>query len=666
MKILDRYILTTYLKTFISVFVILMLIFVLQTIWLYIKELAGKDLDIFVIAKFLIYFTPKLIPLVLPLTILLASIMVFGNFAENYEFAAMKSTGISLQRAMASLSVFIVILGVVTFFFSNNVIPWAEFNSFNLRKNIAKLKPAMAIAEGQFNEVGNINIKVAEKSGDRGQYLKDVVIHKKSPKGVGNYTTIISKTGELIGEEKSDIIQLILFDGNYYDDTPPKNYKDRNKKPFVKSEFEKYTFNIDLSNLNDVDLDEKGYSDKYDMLNMSDLSYTIDSLKIKRKEDYQDFSSSLYNRAGLSNLNKGLNINDIERNKKGQDTISKEHFLNYYNHSRKVQLISMALNSVKSTKQIMSVKEINLKTRNIWLNKHIIALHEKLALGFACIILFFVGAPLGALIRKGGIGLPMVIAILLFLTYHFIGIFAKNSAKDGSFSPVFATWFSTLIMLPLSIFLTKRATADKGLFEFDNFIEPLKAMFNFKSKNFESENVSSKHKLHEFNDEKLIDIAKNYKKYNYSNTDFLDTINVLNSRNISYKALRNEGIIIPESIDESEKILDDFKSHSKYALSHYIISVALFILFFVFRNNKLPSLAEASIQLSLMALVIFMVYYFISFKNLRQFYRCINRLKNKPNVMLLILGLPFYFIPFMLLKYKLKQDLRQNSLDSLK
>ena len=666
MKILDRYILTTYLKTFISVFVILMLIFVLQTIWLYIKELAGKDLDIFVIAKFLIYFTPKLIPLVLPLTILLASIMVFGNFAENYEFAAMKSTGISLQRAMASLSVFIVILGVVTFFFSNNVIPWAEYNSFNLRKNIAKLKPAMAIAEGQFNEVGNINIKVAEKSGDRGQYLKDVVIHKKSPQGAGNYTTIISKTGELIGEEKSDIIQLILFDGNYYDDTPPKNFKDRNKRPFVKSEFEKYTFNIDLSNLNDVDLDEKGYSDKYDMLNMSDLSYTIDSLKVKRKEDYQDFSSSLYNRAGLSNLDKGLNINDIERNKKKHDTINHEHFLNFYNHSRKVQLISMALNSVTSTQQIISVKEANLKTRNIWLNKHIIALHEKLALGFACIILFFVGAPLGALIRKGGIGLPMVIAILLFLTYHFIGIFAKNSAKDGSFSPVFATWFSTLIMLPLSTYLTKRATADKGLFDFDGFIEPIKAMFNIKVKNVDAESETSKHKLHEFNDEQLIDIAKNYKEYNYSNTDFLDTINVLNSRNIPNEALRNEGITIPKNIDKSEKILDDFKAYSKYALVHYIISVALFILFFVFRNNKLPSLAEASIQLCLMALIVFIMYYFISFKNMRQFYDCIHRPKNKPNILILILGLPFYFIPYILLNYKLKKDLRQNSLDSLK
>ena len=161
-------------------FIILMLIFVLQTIWLYIKELAGKDLDIVVVGKFLFYFSPKLIPLVLPLTILLSSIMVFGNFAENYEFAAMKSTGISLHRAMKGLSVFIVGLAIITFFFSNNVIPWAEYNSYNLRKNIAKLKPAMVIAEGQFNEIGNITIKVDEKSGDRGQYLKGVVLHQKN------------------------------------------------------------------------------------------------------------------------------------------------------------------------------------------------------------------------------------------------------------------------------------------------------------------------------------------------------------------------------------------------------------------------------------------------------------------------------------------------------
>ena len=132
-----------------------MLIFILQTVWLYIKELAGKDLDPIIIAKFLAYFMPKLIPLVLPLTILLSSIMVFGSFAENYEFAAMKSTGISLQRAMTGLSLFIVLLGVTTFFFSNNVIPWAEYNSLNLRINIKNTKPSAAIAEGQFNPIGN-------------------------------------------------------------------------------------------------------------------------------------------------------------------------------------------------------------------------------------------------------------------------------------------------------------------------------------------------------------------------------------------------------------------------------------------------------------------------------------------------------------------------------
>ena len=234
-----------------------MLIFILQTVWLYIKELAGKDLEIGVIVKFLVYFMPKLIPLVLPLTILLSSIMVFGSFAENYEFAAMKSTGISLQRAMSGLSVFIIILGVVTFFFSNNVIPWAEVNSYNLRRNIAKLKPAMLLAEGQFNPVGTYNIKFDKKSGDNDQYLENVTIHIKGTDGRTNATTIKSKTGELASEKNSNVLKLILLDGNYYNDILPRNLKSRNKKPFAKSTFEKYIINIDLSQLNNVDFDEK-------------------------------------------------------------------------------------------------------------------------------------------------------------------------------------------------------------------------------------------------------------------------------------------------------------------------------------------------------------------------------------------------------------------------
>ena len=285
-----------------------MLIFVLQAIWLYISELAGKSLDIAVIFKFLIYITPTLIPLILPLTVLLASIMVFGDFAENYEFAAMKSTGISLQRAMRSLSVFIVILGTTTFFFSNNVIPWAQYNSYNLRKNIAKLKPAMAIAEGQFNDVGNINIKVDELSGDRNQYLKNVIIHKKRPNGRGNYTSIKSKTGELVSSEESNVLKLILFDGWYYDDIQKTDYKEKQRVPFAKSEFKKYIINIDLSQINNIDLDQKQITTKYTMLDFRDLDYTIDSLTEKKSNSYKEFSTNTYNRSAITNLNKNISV----------------------------------------------------------------------------------------------------------------------------------------------------------------------------------------------------------------------------------------------------------------------------------------------------------------------------------------------------------------------
>ena len=201
-----------------NVLIIFMFIFVLQGVWLFIGELAGKDLDVWVILRFILYFMPRMVPIVVPLTILLASIMVFGNFAENYEFAAMKSNGISLQRAMKSLSIFIIALGFSIFFFANNVIPWGEYNFFNLRQNIFKSKPSMVIAAGQFNEIGDITMKVQGKRGDRNQYLDDVIIHKKKPTRVGNYTIIVAEEGELISSADSDILQLELKNGHYYDE----------------------------------------------------------------------------------------------------------------------------------------------------------------------------------------------------------------------------------------------------------------------------------------------------------------------------------------------------------------------------------------------------------------------------------------------------------------
>ncbi|KJD33597.1 permease [Tamlana nanhaiensis] len=639
-----------------------MLIFVLQTIWLYIRELSGKDLDIMVVVKFLVYFMPKLIPLVLPLTILLASIMVFGSFAENYEFAAMKSTGISLQRAMSGLSVFIVILAIITFFFSNNVIPWAEYNSYNLRKNIAKLKPAMLLVKGQFNEVDAYNIKFSDKTGERGQYLKDVVIHVKGANNRENTTTIISKEGELASEKDSNVLKLILTDGYYYSDLSPKKRKDREKKPFAKTKFDTKIINIDLSELNNVDIDEKSQTDKYSMLDVSGLTESIDSLAEKAQRDYGTFAKNLHQRSNLlTTRNKPLTIQKDSLSKP-KDSVYLGNLFDVFNTKQKIQLVENTARTLSSPQQIIKSKESNLKIQTEIYNRHIISLHEKFALGFACIILFFVGAPLGALIRKGGIGLPMVIAILLFLTYHFIGIFATNSAKKGGFNPVLAPWFSTLIMLPLGVFLTKRATADKGLFDFDSILDPLKKIFRIKLKNTHDYKFLNSKKNHE-----LIDIINNYEALGHDETCRHEAYKVLTSRGNDLNDLTQNGLIINDNYKASEDLINkSYTPHAKFAISLFLIGVVLLVLHFVFKNNKLPSVATASIQLSVMSLILFVIYYLKSLKNLFSFYSLINKPRKKPHLILIIIGFPLYFISHLLFKEKVKEDLKLNYLESLK
>ncbi len=481
MKILDRYILVSYLKTFVSVFFILMFIFVLQTIWLYISELAGKDLDLDIIMRFLLYFSPKLIPLVLPLTILVASIMVFGNFAEKYEFAAMKSTGISLQRAMRSLTLFILLLSGTAFYFANEVIPWSEYKSLNLRRNIAQLKPAVAITEGQFSVVGDITIKVAKKSGDRGQLLDDIIIHKRNPKRVGNYTVIKANSGELTSQEGSNILSLILYDGNYYDEIISSEPQKPNNKPFAKSYFESYTINIDLSEMNDIDLSEEQELSNEKMYRISELRLEIDSLSQNFNEDLNKFPEDIKVRSGITTMESGFKPQT-------SDTLPVEYILDAYpSDLEKKQIIDLSLTNVNGAIQTINAKRIDFQNKQKRLNKYEIALHDKYVIAFGCIILFFVGAPLGAIIRKGGMGLPMVVAISIFLTYHFLGIFAKNSAENGKLLPFFGAWLSTIVMLPLGIWLTYRATTDQGIFDASSAIESIgnffKKLLGIKSKN---------------------------------------------------------------------------------------------------------------------------------------------------------------------------------------
>jgi lipopolysaccharide export system permease protein len=468
-KILDKYLLKTFLTTFTTVFVILFFIFILQTVWLFIAELAGKDLDFILIVKFLIFSMPRIVPLVLPLSILLASIMTFGNLAENYEFAAMKSAGISLKRAMRSLTVFILLLSVIAFVFANNVIPFAEYKFINFRRNIAQVKPAMAIAEGQFSEVGNYNIKVEKKSGDNGNLLSDITIHKKSQLGSGSNTVIKAKKGELISNENSNTLKLVLHDGNYYEDIIPKRYEERKNLPFAKSTFGQYVINIDLSKLNSSSQNEEQITNTNTMLTVDELRYTLDSLKKNYKKDMLSYTDNIYQRTGIASNQAAPMLNK-------KVPASNKLLLNYTN-SQKQQILKVASSTIDASNFSIesTLFEMNNKQKNI--NSHWIALYDKFVIAFACILMFFIGAPLGAIIRKGGLGLPIVFAILIFIIFHFINTFGKKVAQENGITPFLGCWMSTIVLSPLAILLTYRATNDIGLINMDVILAPFQKIY---------------------------------------------------------------------------------------------------------------------------------------------------------------------------------------------
>lgn len=468
MKILDKYLLKTFLTTFTTVFVILFFIFILQTIWLFISELAGKDLDFPMIIKFLAFSMPRIIPLVLPLSVLLASIMTFGDLSENYELAAMKSAGVSLKRAMKSLTVFILLLSIIAFLFSNNVIPFAEYKFINFRKNIAQAKPALAITEGQFSDVGFYNIKVNKKSGENGNTLTGITIHKKSDFGDGSKTVIKAKDGLLISNEKSSILQLVLNNGYYYEDITPKKYEDRSKMPFAKSTFKKYIINIDLSQLNKTDTNDQSIANTNTMLNVSELNYTLDSLHKTFKTDIISFSENMNQRIGIPLDNK---IQPVKKSKKLPDNL-----LSLYSNDQKVRILDIAISNLASTKYSIDASntEFKLKQKNI--NNHILAFYDKFVIAFACFLMFFIGAPLGAIIRKGGLGLPIIFAVLIFITFHFINTFGKRISQENGISPFMGAWMSSFILTPLAILLSYRATNDIGLINMDVVLAPFQKL----------------------------------------------------------------------------------------------------------------------------------------------------------------------------------------------
>ncbi len=453
MKVIDRYILTSFLKKFIPAFVIIFFIFIIQTFWLYFDELAGKGLGAGVIFKFFLYYSPLILLNVIPLAILLAGIMSFGNLSERSEFTAIKSMGISLVRSFKHTLVFIIFLAILSFIFANTLVPYGNFKFSQLRKKISIKKPSVAIKQGVFTNIQDFNIYVREKYGQNKNKLKEVIIHQKVH-GIPD-KTIIAKTGVIKSMPSNQSIQLILNNGFFYQDLTreQKKAKDRKQYPAMKTGFNKHIINIDMSDINNVDFNSSS-SISARKMSVIDLKKYIDTVNSQIIKNKQNFSKEILLRSQIKELK---NTPFEEKYATVQEILKDTSFIN----SQELHdIYSRALNKADALILFAKRKVNYFNKKEGEKNRYILQFNEKFAFPLAILIMFLVGVPLGAIIRKGGYSTPIIFGIVIFLIYYMFNMFGKNAAEEGKIPAWIGAWVSAFVLLPLGLYLTYKSTND--------------------------------------------------------------------------------------------------------------------------------------------------------------------------------------------------------------
>lgn len=440
----------------------------MQFLWNYIDSLVGKGLGFEVIGKLMFYTSITFVPMALPLAILLSSLMCFGNLGEFYELVAMKASGISVWKIMRPLLIFSIIMSFTAFIFSNNVLPIATLKSKTLLRDVRKQKMSFDIPEGMFYKgIDGYTIR-AEKKGIDGISLYDVLIYDHSDyKGNTKVTTADSATIALAPNQTE--IVFTLYNGfNYNELIDDKEYK--KNRPFEKMAFNKQYVSFDISDFNMKESDESALKGHQSMLNIGQLTVAIDSLRKSADENVISYKSSFKNR--LQHLSSKDNVKHNAKAKySNPDTVTvfKWPFIENFTEKEQKSIVNMALSSTKN--QIdnieINIKDIDRQETNI--RKHEQVLHEKFSLSIACLLFFFIGAPLGAIIRKGGFGLPIVISVIFFVIYYIITITSQRIAIAGDISVFLGVWLSSIIILPIGIFLTRKATTDSSLLDGDSW-----------------------------------------------------------------------------------------------------------------------------------------------------------------------------------------------------
>ena len=457
-KKLDKLILKAFFWPFVATFFITLFVFMMQILWKYIDDLVGKGLDILTLTEFLIYASATLVTLVMPISILLSSIMTFGKLGESFELVAIKSSGISLLRFMRPLFIVSLLFSGVAFLFANYIAPVANLKFAVIYHDIYEKSPAFDLKDGIFySGFQGFSIKVGHKEKDK-ITLHDVLIYEQSSGSQDN--TIVSESGKMQMSADKKFLQFRLKDGHRYE---VKSNFDIAKTEFVNLGFQEYNKLFDLSQLNLQKTSDSLFMNGIRMKNMRQLNEDLDSLKKIPDSTAKLTRSDLkpyvqYYRTKDSIVTKEQQINT----KKSLSLITGSK--NLIPDSLKKTIDDQALYTISNAKNVVDMATVNYKAKRDEIRQYKVEWHKKLSLSVACLVMFFIGAPLGSIIRKGGLGLPLVMALIFFLVFYLLNIFGEKFTKDDVMNPFFGMWLPVIILSPIGFFLTYKAMHDSQLF----------------------------------------------------------------------------------------------------------------------------------------------------------------------------------------------------------
>jgi lipopolysaccharide export system permease protein len=465
LKRLNFFIIRSFIGPFIITFSIAMFFLIMQFLWKYVDDLMGKGLELSVLLEMLFYVSASLIPMALLLAVLFSSIMTYGNLAEHNELTAFKSSGLSLFKVMRPMFAFVVILSISAFFFSNYILPIANLKWRSIYWDILEKKPAFNLKEGIFyKDIDNYHIKVDKKDPDG--TLHGILIYDLS-QGIG-HRKIRAQEGIMLKSENEDYLFLQMKSGIIYEQVQPRKFE-KVQVDFQKSFFEEAVVKFDMSGFNLEKTNADLFKQDFEMMNFMQLDFALDSLnKVNDTLDLR-FANSLKRQIIVLN-NDFISLapdNPLDTLTPDTTKVVEVITLDSLHGSELSAAYLDAQTALRDMKNSIFMEIDRTVAREEALNEYRAAWHKKFTLSYALIVLFFIGAPLGAIIRKGGLGMPLVFAVIFFLLYYIITMIGENMVESGVVVPWKGLWLSAFFLTPLALFLTYKAVNDSALFDWD-------------------------------------------------------------------------------------------------------------------------------------------------------------------------------------------------------